>query len=77
MPRLQRCSGKEAVSALERLGFSIDRQRGSHVIMKNFTQHPIATCVVPMHKELALGTLKSVLRQANIDVEKFTAALED
>ena len=56
MGELRRVSGKEAVRALERLGFFKARQRGSHVVMKKRTDQGDIGCVVPMHKDLALGT---------------------
>ena len=71
MPRLPRVSGAEAVRALERLGFSVVRQRGSHIVMRRGA----SGCVVPNHREIKIGTLAGVLRQAGISVEEFTSAL--
>lgn len=70
MPRLPRVSGAEAVSRLERLGFNIIRQRGSHILMRRGA----SGCVVPNHRELKLGTLAGVLRQAGVTHEEFVAA---
>jgi predicted RNA binding protein YcfA (HicA-like mRNA interferase family) len=75
MPRLKRVSAKQAISALEKLGFRQVRQRGSHVVMKKETQEGAAGCVVPLHKELAIGTLRGILRQANISMEEFLKSL--
>ena len=71
MPRLPRSSGEEAVRALEKLGFRKVRQRGSHVVLKKQTPKGDVGCVVPLHKELAVGTLRGILRQAHIDTDEF------
>lgn len=64
MPKLQRVSGQEAIRALERLGFVQARQQGSHVVLKRTTPYGEIGCVVPLHRELAIGTLRGILRQA-------------
>ena len=71
MPRLRRTSGREAIRALERLGFVQVRQRGSHVILKKRTPEGAVGCVVPLHRELAIGTLRGVLRQAGVTPDEF------
>ncbi len=70
MPKLPRVSGGEAVRALERLGFSVVRQRGSHIIMRRGA----SGCVVPNHREMKIGTLAGVLRQAGVSPEQFIGA---
>lgn len=70
MPRLPRVSGAQAVRALERLGFVVVRQRGSHIIMRRGG----SGCVVPNHREIKLGTLAGVLRQAGVSAEEFINA---
>jgi len=69
--RLPRISGREAIQALERLGFEQIRQRGSHVVLKKQTPDGAIGCVVPLHRELAIGTLRSILRQAGVTVDEF------
>jgi predicted RNA binding protein YcfA (HicA-like mRNA interferase family) len=69
MPRLRRVSGLEAVRSLERLGFVRVRQRGSHLILRRKTPEGVVGCVVPLHPELAEGTLRGILRQARVSVE--------
>jgi len=64
-------SGAEAVRALERLGFSINRQTGSHVRMVQ-GNHRVT---VPMHRNLVVGTLQSILRQAGVSLIDFMKAL--
>lgn len=71
MPKLPRVPGAEAVRALERLGFVKVRQSGSHLVMRRGDRG----CVVPMHRELKVGTLAGLLRQADVSVEDFVAAL--
>ena len=71
MSKLKRASGQETITALKRLGFVEIRQRGSHVILKKQTTAETIGCVVPLHKELAIGTLKGVLRQAKVTPEEF------
>jgi predicted RNA binding protein YcfA (HicA-like mRNA interferase family) len=71
MPKLPRISGSDAVRALQRLGFQIARQRGSHIVLRRGS----SGCVVPNHRELKVGTLAGVLRQAGVSVEEFISAL--
>lgn len=73
MPRLPRISGARATGVLERLGFHRARQRGSHVVLRRGA----SGCVIPLHKELAVGTLRSALRQAAVTPEEFLDALEN
>ncbi len=73
MPRKGRgVSGRAAIRALERLGFVRLRQKGSHVVLRRGARG----CVVPLHSELAAGTLRGVLRQAGVTLDEFEAALE-
>ena len=71
MPKLPRVSGAQAVRALERLGFAVARQRGSHIVMR---RGPVG-CVVPNHREIKTGTLAGVLKQAGVSAEEFIQAL--
>ena len=71
MPKLPHVSGKEAVRALGKLGFNEVRQKGSHLIMR---RGPVG-CVVPMHREVKVGTLAGLLRQAGVSPEEFIDAL--
>ena len=71
MAKVPRISGSEAIRALEKLGFQQVRQRGSHVIMRRRG----SGCVVPVHRELKVGTLLGALRQAGVSVDDFVQAL--
>jgi len=75
MPRLPRVSGEETIRALEKLGFVRVRQRGSHVILKKSTPEGTFGCPVPLHSELALGTLRGILRLARVTIEEFIVTL--
>ena len=70
MPELPRMSGSEAVKVFERMGFVQTRQRGSHVVLRRGD----TGCVVPLHRSLAVGTLRSAIRQAGITPDEFVAA---
>lgn len=71
MVKLPRVSGRATIKALEKLGFRQVRQSSSHVVMKKDTPDGAIGCVVPVHDELATGTLRSILRQAQVDPEDF------
>ena len=69
MPALPVLSGLKVVRAFENLGWQVARQRGSHIIMVRDGE--IATLSIPDHKEVAKGTLRSLIRTAGITVEEF------
>jgi predicted RNA binding protein YcfA (HicA-like mRNA interferase family) len=71
MPKLPHVSGREAVRALEKLGFVQLRQKGSHLIMRRGA----VGCVIPMHREIKIGTLTGALRQADVSADQFIDAL--
>ncbi len=73
--RAPRVSGKQVVAALNRVGWYVSRQRGSHVVLEHSTRSGIV--VVPVHgnETLQSGTLRSILGQAGITVEKFRSLL--
>jgi predicted RNA binding protein YcfA (HicA-like mRNA interferase family) len=71
MPKLPKVSGRKAIRALERLGFVQIRQRGSHAVLKRETEEGVTGCTVPVHDEIALGTLRSILKQAQVTPEEF------
>ncbi len=74
MARLPRLSGREAVKAFESLGWQQARQSGSHIIMVR--EGHLATLSVPDHKEVAKGTLRSLIRSAGITVDEFLEAMD-
>jgi len=76
MPKLYRLSGREVIYFLEKLGFAQVRQRGSHVVLRKKVSGGHSGCVVPLHPELAIGTLRGILKQAGITMEEFLEAVE-
>jgi predicted RNA binding protein YcfA (HicA-like mRNA interferase family) len=65
-------SGKEVVKRFENLGWRVARQSSSHIILTK--EGEIATLSVPDHKEVAIGTLRSLIRSANLTVNEFDKA---
>jgi len=68
--KLPRVSGAEIVRTLERLGFAVARRRGSHIVMRRGA----SGCVVPDHREVKVGTLVGLLKQAGVTPDEFEAA---
>ena len=62
-------SPKEIIKAMKKLGFENLSQKGSHV--KYLNKETGNIFIIPMHAEIAKGTLKSILEQADIDLEIF------
>lgn len=73
MPKLPVISGDELVRALEKLGYSIERIRGSHMSLRCEGRPPLT---VPRHRELDRGTLRGILRDADISVEELLELLK-
>jgi predicted RNA binding protein YcfA (HicA-like mRNA interferase family) len=71
MPKLPRISGFKTVKILEKMGFIKSRQTGSHVVLKKQTLNGEIVCIVPLHKELKIGTLSGVLKQAQVSSNDF------
>lgn len=73
MASLPAISGQEAVRVFESFGWNVARQKGSHIIMTK--KGEIVTLSIPNHKEVAKGTLRSLIRSANLTVDEFVAAI--
>jgi len=69
MNKLPIISGQECVKALLKMDFYFKRQHGSHIILRR--DDPFAQVVVPDHTNLDRGTLRAILRQADIGIENF------
>jgi predicted RNA binding protein YcfA (HicA-like mRNA interferase family) len=69
MAQLPALSGKEVVKAFENLGWQVSRQSGSHIVLTKDGE--MASLSVPNHKEVAKGTLRSLIRAANLTIDKF------
>ena len=72
MASLPVLSGKEVVKSFESFGWRVVRQSSSHIIMTK--EGEIATLSVPDHKEVAKGTLRSLIRAANLTIDEFAKA---
>lgn len=65
-------SGKAVIQILVKyFSFQIVSQKGSHVKLRKDESNPTITTIVPIHRELARGTLRSVLKLAEVDFEEF------
>lgn len=73
MSKLPVVSGAQCVKALERAGFIVYRQRGSHITLVR--PEPPSQTTVPNHKEIDRGTLRAIIRQAGLSVDEFVALL--
>lgn len=73
MPKLPVLSGKDMIRALEKDGFRIVRQKGSHISL----QKGIYKTVVPLHDELAKGTLLGILKQCGLSKEDLIDLLRE
>ena len=75
MSKLPQVSGKNCLKALNKVGFFVKRQKGSHIIVCR--NDPFAEVVIPNHKTLDKGTLRAIIRQADLDVDEFIELLND
>jgi predicted RNA binding protein YcfA (HicA-like mRNA interferase family) len=73
MSRLPQVSGPDVVRVLQKAGFTVRRQHGSHIIIRRDT--PFAQTVVPNHRQIDRGTLRAILRQTDLSVDEFTKLL--
>jgi predicted RNA binding protein YcfA (HicA-like mRNA interferase family) len=73
MASLPALRGQEVVRIFQSLGWNVARQRGSHIIMTK--QGANVTLSIPNHKEVAKGTLRSLIRSANITIDEFIDAI--
>jgi predicted RNA binding protein YcfA (HicA-like mRNA interferase family) len=67
-------SGSEAVKVFRKLGYEVDEQHGSHIILRH-AKPPHRRLSVPNHQELAKGTLRALIRDAGLTVEEFAQLL--
>lgn len=74
MSKLPVVSGAEVVKALAKIGYQFDHQRGSHIVLRQFTE-PYRRVTVPNHKEIAKGTLRKIIREAGLTIEEFSNLL--
>ena len=74
MSPLPEASGRDVVGALGKIGYEVDRQRGSHIMLRN-TSPPYRRIVVPDHREVAKGTLRAIIRECGLTVDEFQKLL--
>jgi len=72
--RLPVLSAKELIKALVKLGYEIDHQTGSHIILRN-SNYPFRRLTIPNHKEIAKGTLRAIIRQAGLSLEELLSLI--
>lgn len=74
MPNLPVLSGREVVKVFEKFGWKEVRHCGSHIVMVK--DGHMATLSIPDHKEVAKGTLRSLIRSADLIVDEIIGALK-
>ncbi|MDG7008041.1 MAG: type II toxin-antitoxin system HicA family toxin [Nitrososphaerota archaeon] len=74
MPKLPVVSGVKTVKALSKVGFVVDHQTGSHMILRHRVE-PHRRITVPNHRELAKGTLRAIINDAGLSIEEFVNLL--
>lgn len=75
MPKLPVVSARECIDALTKVGFSVSRQRGSHITLHR--DDPPARVTIPNHRELKRGMLKRILRDATLTTQEFIDLLNE
>jgi len=70
LSRLPTVSGKDLCKIFKKIGYIIDHQTGSHIVLRN-ENPPHRRLTIPAHGEIAKGTLRAILRHAGLTVEEF------
>lgn len=73
MARLPVISADKCIKALEKIGFEVERQKGSHIHLKR--KNPPGRLTVPNHKEIKRGLLRQIIRDADLTVAQFNELL--
>jgi len=68
MEKLPLLSGKDVIKALSKIGYTVNDQKGSHIHLRHPVKRPLT---VPSHPEVARGTLRIIIKDADLTVEKF------
>ncbi len=74
-PKLPVVSGEQLIRALGKFGYIVVRQKGSHVRLRHGTDPKRQPVTVPLHDEIASGTLRRILRDVTVSVEQLKEAL--
>ena len=67
-------SGKNLVKLLSLIGYYVDHQTGSHIILRN-NEEPFRRLTIPNHKTISKGTLRSIIREAGLNLQEFTSMI--
>ena len=74
MPKLPVVSGVDVIKGLAKIGYELDHQTGSHMILRQ-REPPHRRITVPRHREIAKGTLRAIIRETGLTVEEFLRLL--
>ena len=74
MSSLPRISGRDVVKALQKIGYEKDRQRESHIVLRQ-KSYPHRRIVIPDHSEIAKGTLRAIIHQIGLTLDDFVQLL--
>jgi len=74
-PKLPVVSGEQLIRALQQFGYISVRQKGSHVRLRHATDPQRQAVTIPLHDEIAFGTLKRILRDTRVTVEELISVL--
>ncbi|QQR92911.1 MAG: type II toxin-antitoxin system HicA family toxin [Candidatus Iainarchaeum archaeon] len=74
MPRLKPISGMQLAKTFAKLGYAIDHQTGSHLILRQKTE-PFRRLTIPNHSVISIGTLRAIIRQSGLTREEFEKLL--
>ena len=76
-PKLPLVSAKETIGAFQKIGYTVVRQRGSHIRLRDLNDPLHKPLTVPNHKEIKPGLLRKMIRDANLTVEEFVRLLKE
>ena len=68
-------SGRDLVKRLEKIGYAVDHQRGSHIILKQ-GERSLPRLSIPDHKNLRVGLLRKIIRDAGLSPEEFVKLIK-
>jgi len=75
MPKLPLVSATQVIKALLKVGYELDHQRGSHIVLRR-KEPPHRRIAIPKYKELPRGTLRAIISESGLTVEQFSALLD-
>ena len=74
MTKLPVVSGRSLVKAFEKVGYALDHQTGSHIILRHYAP-PHRRLTIPNHQEIAKGTLKHIIKEAGLTLDELITLL--